>query len=136
MPILAYLSVVGSLLLGLLFVAEGQLGPPTSLSNSTQFHGVPGPWKAKDSTQSLTVRDAPVADLPQTALARGELPASADPVRRTVQPTLVQPRLETPKKIKQAAAPALKKKKIAKAAPKNRNRVAQSGPPPLFGTIW
>jgi hypothetical protein len=62
MPLLAYFVVVGSLLMGLLYVAEAQLGPPTSLSISSNFHGLPQPWKSA-AVPILTVRDAPAPDI-------------------------------------------------------------------------
>ena len=69
MPLLAYFGVVGSILVGLLYVAEAQLGPPTSLSISTNFHGLPAPWKAA-STPILTVREAPAPDMSKPVVAQ------------------------------------------------------------------
>ena len=126
MPILAYFSVVGSMLLGLLYFAEAKLGPAASLSISTQFHGLPAPFKAKDSVQILTARDAPAPALPVVAEAKPDL----------------QPTLEPPKKIQHAGVQ--KKKKVAKAAPSvkaaqnaTRNRFAQGrGPQFSYGAVW
>ena len=62
MPLLAYFGLVGSILVGLLYVAEAQLGPPPkSVGLSTNFHGLPAPYKEASSsrTRILTVRDAP-----------------------------------------------------------------------------
>jgi hypothetical protein len=69
MPLLAYFGVVGSILVGLLYVAEAQLAPPTSLSISTNFYGLPAPWKAA-SAPILTVRDAPAPDMSKPVVAQ------------------------------------------------------------------
>lgn len=122
MPVLAYFGVVGSLLLGLLYLAEAKLGPPTALAVSTEFHGLPAPWKSKNSVQILTARNAPAPDMPA---ARAAEPAAP-------------PALEPPKKTRHAGVP--KKKKTARAAPQDgsRNRYAQSGAGPhqSYGTVW
>jgi hypothetical protein len=46
MPFLAYIFVVGSALLGLLFVAEHVSGPPEPMRMSSNFEGLPKPFKA------------------------------------------------------------------------------------------
>ena len=74
-PCLAYFALVGSVLLGLLYVAEARLGPPTSLSISTSFHGLPAPFKATASVPILTVRDAPAPDMSHMAVAQPPLVA-------------------------------------------------------------
>jgi len=71
MPVFAYFVVVGSFLLGLLYVAEAQLGPSTALSISTNFHGLPAPYKSA-SVRVLTAQDAPapeIAKAPEMAKA-------------------------------------------------------------------
>src|SRR5687767_13886457 len=75
MPLLAYFAVVGSVLVGLLYVAEAQLGPPTSLSISTNFHGLPVPWKSVASTPILTVRDGPAPDISKVNVAQSVVDA-------------------------------------------------------------
>ena len=70
MPLLAYFTVVGAVLLGLLYVAEAQLGPSPSLSVTTNFYGLPAPYKASTSTPILTARDAPATDMAPFAFAQ------------------------------------------------------------------
>ena len=70
MPLLAYFTVVGAVLLGLLYVAEAQLGPSPSLSVTTNFYGLPAPYKASTSTPILTARDAPAPDMAPFAFAQ------------------------------------------------------------------
>ena len=122
MPLLAYFGVVGSVLVGLLYVAEAQLGPPTSLSISTNFHGLPAPWKAKPSIAILTVRDGPAPDVATTSV--------------------VQSAVETQARAPSAAktASAKKPKKTSKAARQNtsRNLFAHSAVAPRhnYGAVW
>ena len=79
MPLFAYFGVVGAFLLCLLFVAEAQLGPPTSLSISTNFYGLPAPYKAP-SAPILTVRDAPAPPIASAAAAQPEPALSQPPI--------------------------------------------------------
>jgi hypothetical protein len=132
MPLLAYFGVVGAVLLGLLFVAEAQLGPPAQqLSISTNFYGLPPPYKA-NSTPILTVRDAPspamsAPTMPATALAQHTPAPSAAP-----QPAMSG---EAPLKIRVTKAPA-KPKKTAKQAKPPRNLFASSGSPSHAHRVW
>jgi hypothetical protein len=110
MPLLAYFCTVGSVLIGLLYVASAQLGPPARLSITTDFHGIPAPYKAPPSPV-LTVRDAPAPDMTGTAVAQ---PAVApEPETQPVK----------------TATTAKKAKKSAKAARHNagRNLFAETG---------
>lgn len=59
MPIFSFCAVVGVALLGMICVAEGILGAPRQLSVSTNFHGLPKPFKVGHSVEVLTVREAP-----------------------------------------------------------------------------
>ncbi len=59
MPILSFCAVVGVALLGLIYFAEDILGAPRQLSVSTNFHGLPKPFKVSHSVEVLTVRQAP-----------------------------------------------------------------------------
>ncbi len=84
MPLFTYFALAGPLLLGLLFAAEAQLGPPKELAISTSFHGLPAPFKAQKSVTILTVREAPaplirdvVADAPIMAQATEERPVQS-----------------------------------------------------------
>ena len=59
MPIFSYCAIVGTALLSLIYFAENVLGPPRQLAISTNFHGLPKPFKAGESVQVLTVREGP-----------------------------------------------------------------------------
>jgi hypothetical protein len=131
MPLLAYFSVVGTVLLALLFVAEARLGPPTSLSISTNFYGLPAPYKAPKapSTPVLTVRDAPEPDT--AAMAFAQHTSAPTTVQQAAQPQMSG---EAPLKIRVTKAPA--KKKVVKQAPEPpRNLFAASGPASLH-RVW
>src|SRR5262249_52849293 len=115
MPLLAYFGLVGSLLIGLLYVAEAQLGPPSqTVGLSTNFHGIPAPHKvASTRAQILTVREAPAP--PMEKLAQTSQPA-------------VTPHAHAPTKI--VVRPKAKTK-VAKAPRQDinarQNAVAQNG---------
>jgi hypothetical protein len=108
MPLLAYFAVAGSILVGLLFVAEAQLGPATSLNISTDFHGLPVPFKA-EAAPILTARDAPAPDLPKTVAA---------------QPSVSKP--PPPPKMTTASARKTKKNQKTVRHKANRNLYAES----------
>lgn len=120
MPLLAYFGLVGSILIGLLYVAEAQLGPPPPLVGlSTNFHGLPAPYKVA-STRILTVRDAPAPPIAEEKVAQ---PAVTPPAPVQTTKIVVRP----------------KAKKVAKAPRQNagQNIFAQS--PPIFGRnhrVW
>ena len=72
MPIFSYCAIVGVALLGLNCFAEGIVGAPRQLSISTNFHGLPKPFKVGHSVEVLTVREAtaPQAAAGEQALAQ------------------------------------------------------------------
>lgn len=72
MPIFSFCAIVGIALLGLIWFAEGMLGAPRQLSISTNFHGLPKPFKVGQSVEVLTVREAPApqASAGEQALAQ------------------------------------------------------------------
>jgi hypothetical protein len=116
MPLLAYFVVVGSVLVGLLYVAEAQLGPPTSLSISTNFHGLPAPWKAAASAPILTVRDGPAPDMSKMNVAQSAVETQVPPPK--------------------AAKASKKTRKPPKPNPE-RNLFAHSTVAPRsYGTVW
>ena len=88
MPLFAYFGVVGSLLVGLLYVAEARLGPPAALSISTNFHGIPAPFKAA-ANPILTVREAPAPKISTPAAAQ---PAVAEQPSKTLKTAKVASR--------------------------------------------
>ncbi len=127
MPLFTYFAVVGSLLLGLLYVAEARLGPPASLSISTSFHGLPAPFKGQRSV-ILTARDAPMPDM-----SGMNAPSSI-----VVHASMAQPIMARATDTKLPKTAQVKKtKKPAKVARKKAggNRFAQS-PRPGGGVIW
>ena len=121
MPLLAYFVVVGSVLVGLLYVAEAQLGPPTSLSISTNFHGLPAPWKAAASAPILTVRDGLTPDMSKITVAQSAAETKVPPPKAT------------------KTANERKTKKTRKPVNPNseRNLFAHSAVAPRpYGTVW
>jgi hypothetical protein len=72
MPIFSFCAVVSVALLGLIYFAEGILGSPRQLAVSTNFDGLPKPFKAGHSVEVLTVRQAPApqASAGEQALAQ------------------------------------------------------------------
>ncbi len=87
MPLLAYFGLVGSILVGLLYVAEAQLGPPPkAVGLSTNFHGIPAPYK-EASTRILTVRDAPAPPIVEEKVAQlAVTPPAPAPTKIVVRP--------------------------------------------------
>ncbi len=127
MPLLAYFAVVGVALLGLLYVAEAQLGPPKSLDISTNFHGVPQPWKAaKARAPVLTVRDAPVANIATEAFAQSKVEK-------------VSPKADAapnPRKVTRVAKSKRTQKSARKIKHDSGNVFAHSVAPRPRATIW
>lgn len=137
MPLFAYFTVVGSILLGLLYVAEARLGPPKNLSISTNFHGLPEPWKSAKAPSILTVRDAPVPEIASAAFAqatlgpRNEQPKASDPRTSDVSKGSV------PSKTSKVAANKTKKTTKPTRDNANRNMFAHSATPRSnTGIVW
>ena len=90
MPLLAYFGLVGSILVGLLYVAEAQLGPPPkSVGLSTNFHGLPAPYKeaSLSRTRILTVREAPAPPAVEERVAQATVtPSATAPTKIVVRP--------------------------------------------------
>lgn len=115
MPLLAYFGLIGSILIGLLYVAEAQLGPPPqTVGLSTNFHGLPAPYKVASATRILTARDAPAPYIAQD--------------EKVAQPAVTPPDMaQAPTKIVVRA----KAKKTAKSPrpTTGKNLFADSNPP-------
>jgi hypothetical protein len=127
MPLLAYFAVVGTALLGLLYVAQAQLGPPKSLDISTNFQGVPQPWKAERAPAPvLTVRDAPVARLGTEAFAQSKVEEAK------------LPKAEAASSSSAKVTRAAKSKRSQKTARKKESRgvFARGTAPRQIGAIW
>jgi hypothetical protein len=93
MPVFAYLAVVGSVLLGLLFVADATLEKGTQAVVTSERTGLPKPWRS-DSVQTLASAPAPAPDMTsQLVLAAQPVPevAKADSAAHAA-------RAEAPKK--------------------------------------
>jgi hypothetical protein len=132
MPLLAYFGVVGSVLVGLLYVAEAQLGPPTSLSISTNFHGLPAPWKAKSSIAILTVRDGPAPDMSSTNVVQS---AAKTPVAQSA----VEAQARALASVKTAGAKKARKASRVTRQDKGRNLFAHSAVAPRHSygaVVW
>jgi hypothetical protein len=139
MPLFTYFALVGSVLVGLLYVAEARLGPPKSLSISTSFHGLPAPFKGQRSAAILTARDAPVPDM------TGMNPQSAAVTQPSMKPQAVSQQVMSQPIMAQAAdtpppktAQVRKSKKPAKTARKKAsgNMYAQTQQRQYGGVVW
>ncbi len=124
MPLLAYFGLVGSILVGLLYVAEAQLGPPPkSVGLSTNFQGLPAPYK-EASTRILTVRDAPAPPVVEEKVAQPVVTPA--PIQTARTKIVVRPKAK-----KVAKAPRTPRQNIG------QNIFAQSAP--IFGRahrVW
>ena len=82
MPILSFCAVVGVVLLGLIYFAEDMLGPSRQLSVSTNFHGLPQPYKVGHSAEVLTVRQAPAPQASAGEQALAQAPFEVVPPKK------------------------------------------------------
>ena len=119
MPIFSFCAVVGVALLGLICFAEDILGAPRQLYVSTNFHGLPKPFKVGHPVEVLTVREAPAP------------PASAG------EQTFAQaPEVVSPKKVATASKSGKTKKavKVVRLRPRSESHahVIGSG----FPRMW
>ncbi len=76
MPLFAYFASVGAVLMGLLFVAEAQLGLPKPLGLSTAFYGLPPPFKAPPYSAPQPAHETSSSGMPE-ALADAPIMAQA-----------------------------------------------------------
>ena len=86
MPVLSYCAVVGSVLLSLIYFSEALLGPPHQLSISTNFNGLPKPFKLDNGAQILTVRDMPVSRGAAYENALAQTPSTVAPPKTVALP--------------------------------------------------
>ena len=115
MPLLAYFGVVGSILVGLLYVAEAHLGPPPrSVGLSTNFHGLPVPYK-EASTRILTAREAPAPPVVEQNIAQ---PVVIAPVVAQTTKIVVRP---IAKKVAKAPRPNIRQNVFAQSGPASAN---------------
>ncbi len=101
MPILSYFAVVGSVMVALLFAADAMLPKHGPVVVSSEFYGMPKPWRPDPTTQILAARPAPAPDMTSEAvqaaapkspahdhMAKGDLPKAkpdAAPKKKTVR---------------------------------------------------
>jgi hypothetical protein len=93
MPILSYFAVVGSTLLALLFAADAMLPKGAPVVASSEFYGMPKPWRPDPAKQILAAIPAPEPDMTSAAVAAAAPPAapakvavaaaSSEPVKAT-----------------------------------------------------
>jgi hypothetical protein len=91
MPIFSYFAVVGSVMVALLFAADATLPKQGPAIVSSDFYGMPKPWRP-DPQQTLVTAAAPAPDMAseavQTAMPKATpapertVTAEAAPVRR------------------------------------------------------
>src|SRR5262245_7752061 len=81
-PIFSFCAVVGTALLGLIYFAEAMLGAPRQLAVSTNFHGLPAPFKAGPSVEVLTARQAPAPQAPAAEQALAQAPSEVVPPKQ------------------------------------------------------
>ena len=82
MPIFSFCAVVGVALLGLIYFAEDILGPPRQLAVSTNFDGLPKPFKAGHSVEVLTVPQAPAPQASAGEQALAQAPSEVVPPKK------------------------------------------------------
>ena len=143
MPLFAYFTVIGSILIGLLYVAEAQLGPPKSLSISTNFNGLPEPWKPSKAPVILTARDAPAPEMASDAFAqarsvpRNEMPKISGPQKASAAKAPDAPQASEPPKASKVTANKPKKTRKPARDSAGRNLFAHStAPRSNVGIVW
>ena len=82
MPIFSFCAVVSVALLGLIYFAEGILGSPRQLAVSTNFDGLPKPFKAGHSVEVLTVPQAPAPQASAGEQALAQAPSEVAPPKK------------------------------------------------------
>lgn len=107
MPILSYFAVIGTALLALLFVADAKFERHGPLAISTNFEGLPKPWKPElnpplplAKPQEIQTAAAPTLD-PKWNEGK---PAEAAAVPQTAAPVQQLAKAEPPPKKKQKRA--------------------------------
>ena len=81
MPLLSYFSVVGTVLLGLLFVADAVLPDRPPLKFSTDFYGLPANSPSQRIIRLHNPPPAPPPDMtsPAVMFANADVPTAAQP---------------------------------------------------------
>ena len=116
MPVLAFFAVVGSVLVALLFLADGTLeqsGSPVIVTS--QRIGLPAP-RYDNAIKPLTTGSAPAPDMTSQAVVAAQPKSMSDALAR-IEPAAREARAEAPPKRNEASA----KKAQAEAQPQNNS---------------
>jgi hypothetical protein len=73
---------MGVALLGLIYFAKDMFGPPRQLAVSTDFHGLPKPFKADPPVEILTVHEAPAPEASPVQQALAQAPPQVVPTTK------------------------------------------------------
>jgi len=96
MPILAYLEVVGFVLVALLFVADATLERSSPVIVTSDRVGLPKPWHS-DTIQTLSTAPAPAPDMTSPAV-RAAQPKPEPDILDKIGPAARAARAEAPPK--------------------------------------
>jgi hypothetical protein len=103
MPIFSYFAVVGSALVALLFLADATLPKSeTPVVVSSNFYGMPKPWKPDPAPPVLTATPAPEPDMASAAVLAAapkisSVPAATSPMAHMARADAT-PKSDAPKK--------------------------------------
>jgi hypothetical protein len=114
MPILSYFAVVGSTLLALLFAADAMLPKGAPVVASSEFYGMPKPWRPDPAKQILAAIPAPEPDMTSAAVAAAAPPAALPAAAAKVATVAAQS--EPLQAARAEAAP--KKKRVVRKHPR------------------
>jgi len=103
MPVLAYLGVVGFVLVALLFAADATLERSSPVIVTSDRIGLPERWHS-DTIQTLTTAPAPAPDMTSPAV-RAAQPNSEPEVLEKIEPAARAARAEAPPKNKRVTRP-------------------------------
>lgn len=96
MPLFAYFAVVGSILMGMIMLAETAIGPPPPLWFSTNFNGLPQRWKAPPDIP--TARDVPPPAMTASIIPQAVTPSEALAFAKSTKPEKLAAKHKTTKK--------------------------------------
>ena len=115
MPALAFLAVVGLVLVALLFVADATLENSSPVIVTSQRSGLPAPWHP-DAIKTHTTEPAPAPDMTSQAVLAAQ-PKSAPEALAKIGSAAREARAEAPPK---------KEKRVARQSPdRQQNHVQQ-----------
>jgi hypothetical protein len=94
MPVLAFFSVVGFVLIALLFVADATLERSSPVIVTSERIGLPARWHA-DTIQTLTTAPAPAPDMTSQAVLAAQ-PKSEPKALKKIESAALAARAEAP----------------------------------------